>query len=136
MKSPSIANLAACPRKDLVAHWDQLFDRPLPRRTSTPFLRRVIAFELQARARGGLSSATIRKLKGIARSKGQTVSPGLAAGGKLVREWNGTRHVVEVKDDGFYWRGARHRSLSAIAKSITGAHWSGPRFFGLAEGRS
>lgn len=136
MTRPSIADIAACPRKDLVAHWHQLFDQPLPRRTSAPFLRRVVAFELQARARGGLSSSTTRKLDVIARSKGRASSPGLAAGGKLVREWNGVRHVVEVKDDGFYWRGTRHRSLSAIAKSITGAHWSGPRFFGLADGRS
>lgn len=136
MTTPSISDIAACPREVLLEQWDQLFDRPLPRRTSTPFLRRVIAFELQARARGGLSSATTRKLDAIARSKGRASSPSLVTGGRLVREWNGTRHVVEVKDDGFYWRGARHRSLSAIAKSITGAHWSGPRFFGLAESRS
>lgn len=131
-----IADIAACPRDDLLAHWDELFDSPIPRRTSTPFLRRLIAFELQARARGGLSSSTLRKLDGLARSKTRTSLPALAAGGRLIREWNGVRHVVEVKDDGFYWRGARHRSLSAIAKAITGAHWSGPRFFGLADGRA
>jgi Protein of unknown function (DUF2924) len=136
MTSPLIADIGACPREDLVAHWDQLFDRPLPRRTSTPFLRRLIAYELQARAKGGLSSATTRKLDGLAESKARTSSPRLAAGGTLIREWNGVRHVVEVKNDGFYWRGTRHRSLSAIAKAITGAHWSGPRFFGLADGRS
>lgn len=136
MTSPPIADIAACPREVLLAQWDQLFDRPLPRRTSTPFLRRVIAFELQARARGGLSSVITRKLHAIARTKGRASSPSLAAGGTLVREWNSIRHVVEVKDDGFYWRGSRYRSLSAIAKAITGAHWSGPRFFGLAEGRT
>lgn len=136
MTSPLIADIAACPRDDLLAHWDQLFHRPLPRRTSTPFLRRLIAYELQARARGGLTSATTRKLDGLAQAKARTSSPNLAAGGTLIREWNGVRHVVEVKDDGFYWRGTRHRSLSAIAKAITGAHWSGPRFFGLADGRS
>lgn len=54
-----------------------------------------------------------------------------AAGTRLVREWNGRMHVVEVIDDGFVWDGKSYRSLSAIAKRITGAHWSGPRFFGL-----
>lgn len=54
-----------------------------------------------------------------------------AAGTRLVREWNGRMHVVEVTDDGFVWNGKSYRSLSAIAKRITGAHWSGPRFFNL-----
>ena len=52
-------------------------------------------------------------------------------GGRLLREWNGITHVVEIGEDGFVWRDARYRSLSAIAREITGAHWSGPRFFGL-----
>lgn len=54
-----------------------------------------------------------------------------AAGTRLVREWNGRMHVVEVTDDSFVWDGKSYRSLSAIAKRITGAHWSGPRFFNL-----
>jgi hypothetical protein len=48
-----------------------------------------------------------------------------------MREWNGTTHVVEIAQDGYVWNGARYRSLSAIARDITGARWSGPRFFGL-----
>ena len=52
-------------------------------------------------------------------------------GTRLVREWNGALHEVEVLEDGYLWRGARHRSLSAIARAITGTKWSGPRFFGL-----
>lgn len=54
-----------------------------------------------------------------------------AVGTRLVREWNGRMHVVEVTDSGFVWDGKSYRSLSAIARRITGAHWSGPRFFGL-----
>ncbi len=64
-----------------------------------------------------------------------TLSPPLraqpAAGTRLVREWNGRMHVVEVTENGFVWDGKSYRSLSAIARRITGAHWSGPRFFGL-----
>ncbi|MEM6422200.1 MAG: DUF2924 domain-containing protein, partial [Pseudomonadota bacterium] len=55
----------------------------------------------------------------------------LKPGGRLVREWNGVSHVVDVTADGLIWRGERYRSLSAIALAITGARWSGPRFFGL-----
>ena len=55
----------------------------------------------------------------------------LAPGTRLVREWNGKTHHVDVVDSGFVWNGASHRSLSAIAREITGARWSGPRFFGL-----
>ena len=53
------------------------------------------------------------------------------AGARLVREWNGRTHEVEVLADGFLLRGQRFRSLSAIAREITGARWSGPRFFGV-----
>jgi hypothetical protein len=55
----------------------------------------------------------------------------LAQGSKLLREWNGRTHHVDVVKGGFVWNGNKHQSLSAIAKEITGAHWSGPRFFGL-----
>ena len=71
----------------------------------------------------------------IAAGKDRPASPKLRSGGRLVREWNGVSHVVDVTDAGYLWRGERHRSLSAIARAITGAHWSGPRFFGLT-GRS
>ena len=55
----------------------------------------------------------------------------LDPGARLVREWNGVSHTVDVTDHGFEWRGERYGSLSAIAREITGARWSGPRFFGL-----
>ncbi|WP_270918400.1 DUF2924 domain-containing protein [Parasedimentitalea psychrophila] len=58
-------------------------------------------------------------------------SPALRSGGRLLRQWNGVTYTVDETDTGFVWNGARYRSLSAIARAITGAHWSGPRFFGL-----
>ncbi len=58
----------------------------------------------------------------------------LKPGGRLLREWNGVTHTVEVTDEGFRWNGQTYRSLSAVARAITGARWSGPRFFGLQEG--
>lgn len=62
-------------------------------------------------------------------------TPSLKPGGRHLREWNGVTQVVEVSDHEYLWKGERHRSLSAIARAITGAHWSGPRFFGL-KGRA
>ena len=62
----------------------------------------------------------------------QKKRPSLNAGARLLRDWNGVTHVVDVVDGGYLYQGKRHRSLSAIAKVITGAHWSGPRSFGLS----
>ena len=56
----------------------------------------------------------------------------IRAGSRLVREWNGRTHIVTVEEEGFSYAGRNYRSLTAIARAITGAHWSGPRFFGLA----
>ncbi|MCL5778702.1 DUF2924 domain-containing protein [Limibaculum sp. FT325] len=76
----------------------------------------------------------VRQLARIAAGEDRPKTPGLRPGGRLIREWNGVTHVVEVTAEGYLWHGTRHRSLSAIARAITGAHWSGPRFFGLSKG--
>ena len=62
--------------------------------------------------------------------------PALIPGTRLVREWQGTTHVVEVGPDGVFWQGQRRSSLSAIAREITGTRWSGPRFFGLKDAKA
>lgn len=104
---------------------------PVPKGLSQPFLRRFLAFKLQARRHGGLPKGFEARLRAAALGEGRPKSPSLRPGGRLIREWNGKPHVVEVTDDGFLWNNQRHRSLSAIACEITGARWSGPRFFGL-----
>lgn len=104
----------------------------MPRGLSQPFLRRFIAFELQSRRKGGLPRAVAAAIEKGAGGKPRRVSPSLKPGGRLVREWNGVSHVVDVTEVGFAWNGRSYRSLSAIARAITGAHWSGPRFFGLS----
>ena len=103
----------------------------VPKGLSKPFLRRFLAFELQARRNGGLPKGFAAKLRAAAVSERRPKSPTLRPGGRLLREWNGKTHLVEVTDDGFVWNGQCYRSLSAIAREITGARWSGPRFFGL-----
>lgn len=127
----SVAEIVTLDRAALIAAWDAVLGTPVPKRLSSPFLRRYLAFEMQARACGGLPKGFIGKLQKAARDDPGTQSPALKPGGRLIREWNGATHVVDVVDGGFLWKGQRYASLSSIARAITGARWSGPRFFGL-----
>jgi hypothetical protein len=99
-------------------------------------LEKALAYEIQCAAFGGLSGAAKRALRAAAASKDGSTGPRpLSPGARLIREWNGVVHEVDVSGDGYVWRGERYRSLTAIARAITGTKWSGPRFFGLS-GRS
>ncbi|WP_413719231.1 DUF2924 domain-containing protein [Silicimonas sp. MF1-12-2] len=81
---------------------------------------------------GGLSKQTTAALtRSNSKAKPKAVSSALKPGARLLREWNGVTHVVDVVEGGLVWKGETWRSLSVIAREITGAHWSGPRFFGL-----
>ena len=92
---------------------------------------------MQELASGGLSKATQRKLIALTKAlqtSGSIVSdpnPRIRPGARLIREWRGRTHTVVVTEDGFEYAGKPYSSLSKIAQAITGAHWSGPRFFGL-----
>ncbi len=110
----------------------------LPSRLRVQTWRRLLAYEIQARALGGLSPKEQRALKAIARGKSASdMGAAIASPGThLVREWNGRTYRVEVTDEGYVLDGTAHRSLSAVAKRITGTAWSGPRFFGLTAKRS
>ena len=117
-------------RNALLSVWSQLHEAPAPKGIGQAVLRRFPAFEIQARQHGGLTKETRAALRTASKPK---ATPKLKPGGRLIREWNGVTHVVDVTERGFEWRGETWRSLSAIAREITGAHWSGPRFFGLAK---
>ncbi|WBL34652.1 DUF2924 domain-containing protein [Sinirhodobacter sp. HNIBRBA609] len=129
----SVAEIEALDRPALSDLWPGLFGGAVPAKMSQPILRRFIAFEIQARAEGGLPTSLVARLARIAAGDARQQTPDLRSGARLLREWNGTTHVVEVTANGFLWDGLRHRSLSAIARAITGARWSGPRFFGLTD---
>ena len=118
----------------LSAEWRRLFGGEPPR-LSRDLLVRALAYRVQERAMGGLSHPSLKRLRELADNpEGRGPPPDQAAslqpGAKLVREWHGRAHVV-VADTGFDYAGASYKSLTQIAKLITGAHWSGPRFFGL-----
>lgn len=128
---PTLADLEAMERAELVACWTEIFGRLTPRSISQPLLRRVLATEIQARRSGELAPTFRARLDRAARGEIKASARALKPGGRLMREWNGITHVVDVTEDGYHWNGRRYRSLSAVAREITGAHWSGPRFFGL-----
>jgi hypothetical protein len=128
-----LADLETMDRAGLARLWKDLIGGSVPASMSQPMQRRFLAFELQAKAEGGLPAALRARLDRIAAGEERKPSPTLQPGARLLREWNGTTHVVDVLADGFLWNGTCHRSLSAIARAITGARWSGPRFFGLVS---
>ena len=126
-----IAALGALDRSALLQRWRSAFGRDAAPRLSRPLMEKAIAYELQVRAFGGLSVRTIRALKAAAKPVMSAASRPPSQGTRLVREWNGILHEVDVMEDGFLWREQRYRALSAVAAAITGTKWSGPRFFGI-----
>ena len=126
------AALAELDRTALLQRWRVAFRRDPPPRLSRTLMERAIAYDLQVKAFGGLSARTRRTLRAAAKAEGRSSLSKLPSRGtRLIRAWHGAVHEIEVLEDGYLWRGERHRSLSAIARAITGTKWSGPRFFGL-----
>ena len=123
--------LSASSRQELLLRWEQLNGTPAPEGLSTSLLRRGVIYDVQAKAYGGLSPAHRKTLLQVAASRTAAPPASMKAGARLVREWNGVAHVVDIVDGGFKYRDKTYASLTAIAKEITGAHWSGPRFFGI-----
>ena len=122
--------------EELRREWRRLYCSEPPR-ISPDLLIRGIGYRRQEIRHGALSKSTRRKLKTLAKMFQTTgrVAPdsglSLKPGARLIREWHGRTHTVTVTEEGFEYAGASYSSLTTIAKEITGAHWSGPRFFGL-----
>ena len=134
--------LKTTPTPDLKQQWRELFDSeppPFNRR----FLERRLAYRIQELAYGGLKPETIRRLKALGEEldggdrKQRQIRANLKpiAGTRLIREWQGVEHAVTVTADGFEWQGRPYKSLSAIARAITGTRWNGWVFFGLKNHR-
>ncbi len=123
---------------ELRAEWRRLF-RASPPTISRDLMIRGLAYRLQEQSLGGLTKAMQRKLRVLQQefaTQGEisvAAAPSIKAGSRLVREWHGRTHIVTVTEAGFEYRGRTYASLTKIARVITGAHWSGPRFFGLVR---
>lgn len=134
-----IDSLADLERSELVSRWKKAYGAPPFKGARTPTLIRGLAYDYQCKRRGKLKASVSRELLRIAKSGVSSADishvasrPKAKLGTQLVREWNGRTHTVLVTDAGYVLSGKTYRSLSAVAKAITGAHWSGPRFFGIA----
>lgn len=132
-KLAALENMSSAALKE---EWRRVTDAPLPR-VSPRLLRLALAWEIQASAYGGHCRETIRTLDQLAAGKTRTsrATPGM----RLVREWNGRAHVVTIDEGGaskgqvIRWNDKEWRSLSEVARAITGTRWSGPAFFGLKK---
>jgi len=125
-------------RAQLFDTWARVVGKPIVRRASRELLVSAIAWHLQARQHGGLTPAVQRKLERLAAAidRGEPVLTAIARlrpNMSLERGWRGETHSVTVLADGFAYRGQRYRSLSQIARLITGTRWNGPAFFGLRQ---
>jgi hypothetical protein len=133
LDAAEIARVESLGIDELRQEWRRLHQTPPPNRLSRDILLRGITYKLQERAFGGLSKAALRKLRASAARRQARRRPPVSfkPGTRLVREWHGQTHTVVILGEGVEWQGERYRSLSVVAREITGTRWSGPRFFGL-----
>jgi hypothetical protein len=132
-----LKRLPSLPRKGLNKLWEELFGRPPGKTLRREYLIPIIVYRLQERAYGGLRISVAKQLRawadgdlrGLKRLGVSSTRP--KAGTRFIREWHGKLHEVTVLPNGYEYDGQLYRSLSEIARAITGTRWSGPAFFGL-----
>jgi hypothetical protein len=137
-----IKELSKLSRMQLLEKWQALCDRAAPEGIRRELLIPLLTYRIQEIAYGGLKSSTLSELRRIAREiehapRGSEISirRKIKPGSRLIRHWNGRAHEVLVTGSGFEYGGTSYRSLSQIARNITGTRWSGPLFFGLKAGQ-
>ena len=144
MPDPVLAQLAAlksAPIGALKQKWRELFERDAPP-YNRRFLESRLAYRIQELAYGGLKPETIERLDALAdeldgklvRRKQSSDRP--ISGTRLIREWKGVEHCITVREEDFEYQGRPYKSLSAVARIITGTRWNGLVFFGLKTQRS
>jgi hypothetical protein len=134
--------LKSMPTLELKKQWRQLFETEPPA-FNRRYLESRLAYRIQELAYGGLKPETVRRLEklgeeldGGSKAKRQTRADSRPISGtRLIREYQGVEHCVTVRDDDFEYQGRPYKSLSAIARAITGTQWNGVVFFGLKSGR-
>ena len=137
-----IASLPALSKAELLTRWRERLKQPPPSHLNKPILVPLLAYRLQEQAFGSLRPAYKRRLREMAESfernsnratKIVSSSARIKPGTRLIRQWDGQTHQVTVAEAGFEYKGERYKSLSEIARLITGTRWSGPLFFGLKQ---
>ena len=128
-----VARIRSISKTELRALWHLKFKSAPPKALTKDILGRACAWHVQEKALGGIDRLSLSLLESYARGPNRPDGARryLQRGTVLVREYQGERHVVTVEASGLVWRGTSYKSLSAIARAITGTPWNGPRFFGL-----
>jgi hypothetical protein len=133
-----IANLRRLSRSELLDLWQKLYKKAAPQGIRREILVPFLAYRIQEHAYGGLNPKVVAELHRIARalernpaSTDALVRSRIKTGTRLLRQWRGHTHEVFVTESGFEYGGVGYRSLSEIARKVTGTRWSGPAFFGL-----
>jgi Protein of unknown function (DUF2924) len=138
-----IAQLRALSRQQLLDMWQKFYDRAAPPGIRRELLVPFLAYRMQEHAYGGLKSSARSELRRIARDLEKSarsarliLRPKIKAGTRLLREWRGQTHEVIATESGYEYRGVGYRSLSEIARKVTGTRWSGTAFFGLNNAKT
>ena len=133
-----LAQLRSMSRQQLLDLWEKLYRKPAPTGFKRDLMVPFLAYRIQENAYGGLKPSTRSELRGIARrmeksssANQQICQPRIKSGTRFLRKWRGETHEVVVTESGYEYRRASYKSLSEIARKITGTRWSGPAFFGL-----
>lgn len=139
MNIPTTSSTDPLSRTELVKEWTEAYGHPPQKGLSTRLLRLACGYNTQVQKHGGLKKASLRELmsyleiskskKRSTRRQKQTTKP--VVGTRLVRQWKGDIHVVDIQEKGVLYRDRTYNSLSQVARVITGVRWSGPRFFGV-----
>ncbi len=137
-KCLDVAQIAAMNRIELLELWPEFFGTPVPRQASQEFLRMALGWQFQAKKYGVVTSRLDRRLRQIAESVAEGKTPraldrrsSARLGAIFVRTWRDRSYTVTVSDKGYVLEGVTYRSLSEVARKITGTRWNGPSFFGL-----
>jgi hypothetical protein len=133
-----IARLSCLSVADLRDEWSRVFGAAPPKGARREYLLRAVTYRLQAGPHGGLPASLLRSLRKLCAEPGRTAATAtptrtLRPGARILREWKGAVHEVEVVDTGYRYGNETYKSLSVIARQITGTRWSGPAFFGLKQ---
>jgi hypothetical protein len=141
--SDQIANLRTLARQQLLDLWQKLYRRAAPNGIRRELMVPFLAYRIQENAYGGLKPAVRNELRRMARrlenptaATEPLLRPKIKVGTRIIRQWRGETHEVAVTQSGYEYRGSSYRSLSEIARKITGTRWSGPAFFGLNRSAS
>ena len=133
----TLDSLPTMSKDALSALWQQLFQSPPPHQLRRQLVVRILAYRIQEQEFRGLNPSAHQRLRQMARALERdpaaeiSDAPSFKPGTRLIRQWQDQTHVVTVKEKGYEYQGSNYRSLSEVARLITGTRWSGPSFFGL-----